>query len=303
MKKINIFISSVGADEAFRQEIKKRITILGRNIDLEVLYESEIKAGDDWRKEIKECFSQSEIVLLLISPDYVASEFHYTEILEKTIQKVKSGGSRVVPVHVRSVSWNELPIEELLPVPKEKNLSAWEDRDAAFLHVKEEIKNVIENYIYHVELSKNAGQQQFIKKRQHDVTCPMCGQQDVNWEEHVLLESIEKLETGYALGGKVKLHYHGLNRCCNCGNVFDDVEKIVPIKIPKSLVCPICDKKVAMKYSVNKIEKVSDDHFTFQAIWDCKFCNYFKPLAKGLKFIRELVGITVGTKNIELERK
>lgn len=303
MKKINIFFSSVEADEIFRQEIKKRLIVLGRQVDLEVLYESEISAGDDWRKKVKTYFDEAEVVVLLISPDYIASDFHYTEILEKVIQKVESGAQRAVPIHVRPVSWEELSIGELLPVPKEQPISAYEDRDAAFLHVKEEIKKVIKRQVIHLEALKTAGQPQLIKTKLEEVVCPMCGQNEVDLEERIFLESIEKLETGYALEGKAMIHCHSLNRCGNCGNVFNEVEDLLPVEIPDSLICPICDKKVAMNCSVKKTKRVSEEYVTFQAIWDCKFCNYFKPLAKGLKFIRELARIIVGAETIKVEKK
>lgn len=133
----------------FLKKLEKHLAPLRKGIDVFDLWSAyEIKAGMDWKQEIEKHLSYANIILLLVSPDFIASDLCYSTGMQWAIEKNQRGEIAVIPIILRSVLWQITPIGRLQALPKNNRpITAWRDRDAAFLSVVSDIWDVMKNLI------------------------------------------------------------------------------------------------------------------------------------------------------------
>jgi hypothetical protein len=107
---------------------------------------SRIGAGKNWKLEIEKCLNNADIILLLISIDFLASDFCTEVEIEKAINRHNDGKARVIPVILGPCDWKEeKKICLLKPLPKEgEPVSNWVPTDNAFADISTGVKNAIE---------------------------------------------------------------------------------------------------------------------------------------------------------------
>nr|CAA6825421.1 MAG: GTP-binding protein [uncultured Thiotrichaceae bacterium] len=100
--------------------------------NLELWHDKAIDAGEEWEKTIFDELEQSDIVLCLISADFINSDFCNRE-LNKSLARHAKGLQRVIPVQWRSCNWDGLPIaglqglvnESIRSLPEHERDDAW----------------------------------------------------------------------------------------------------------------------------------------------------------------------------------
>lgn len=115
-----------------------------------------MKIGDDYdtlSQTVKELLARSEIIILLISDNFVNSDFHYDEELLVAIEHHKQQNSYVVPVLLDFCLWEELPLDNIpiLPDLLEQNAEKkrpvlsknWQTEDEPFFVITKYISNLI----------------------------------------------------------------------------------------------------------------------------------------------------------------
>ena len=104
-----------------------------------------ISAGTNWAEEIDTHLQTSQIILLLVSPDFLYSEYCYSKEMMQAIDRHKNGQARVIPVILRPVLWEGAPFGELQALPKDaKPITIWKTLDEAFNNVAKGILRVVE---------------------------------------------------------------------------------------------------------------------------------------------------------------
>src|SRR5713226_4226121 len=140
---VTIFFCYAREDEALLKRLQMHLKPLQRHKLVDVLrYDRAISAGSEWEREIDSHLDAAHIILLLISPDFIASDYCYGIEVQWAMERHKCGEARVIPVLLRSVYWQPLPFSELQALPpdgKPVMSSAWHDADEAFQIVAEEI--------------------------------------------------------------------------------------------------------------------------------------------------------------------
>ena len=127
-------------------ELRKQLSILKRLGVIEEWYDRDITAGSEWKGEIDDRLNSAQIVLLLVSPDFIASDYAYDVEMKRALERHKSGDARVIPVILRSCMWSRAPFAKLQALPPDaRPVNEWADRDAFFLSVAEGIQKVIES--------------------------------------------------------------------------------------------------------------------------------------------------------------
>src|SRR5215213_6054015 len=101
MRPLRIFISYASADESLRQELDKHLSPLKREGIVETWTFRNIDAGTDWRSTIANELEAAHIILLLISANFVASDYCWNVELRRALQRHREGDARVVPVILR----------------------------------------------------------------------------------------------------------------------------------------------------------------------------------------------------------
>ena len=118
--------------------------ILQRTKVIETWHDRRIMAGDEWKGEIDEHLEAADIILLLVSSDFIASDYCYDVEMGRAMKRHEAGEARVIPVILRNVNWKDAPFAKLQALPKDgKAVMLWGDRDTAWRNVSEGIEAVV----------------------------------------------------------------------------------------------------------------------------------------------------------------
>ncbi len=141
---IEVFFSYAHEDEKLRDELAKHLKLLQRQGVIKAWHDREISAGTEWAGEIDEHLNTAQIILLLISADFLASDYCYDIELIRAMERHVAGKARVIPVMLRKVDWKGAPFEKLQALPKDAlPVASWSNIDEAFTNVAEGIRNTV----------------------------------------------------------------------------------------------------------------------------------------------------------------
>lgn len=142
-----VFYSYSHKDEALREKLETFLKTLQRQGYISEWHDRRITAGQEWSQEIDEHLRTAEIILLLISSDFIASDYCYETELEIAMQMHERKQARVVPLMMRPCDFKETPFAKLQGFPKDmKPVTSWSNEDEAFLNIAEGIRNLIKNW-------------------------------------------------------------------------------------------------------------------------------------------------------------
>jgi hypothetical protein len=102
-------------------------------------------AGESFDEKIREELQSADLILLLVSPSFVQSDYCHDIELLQALKRHKRGTARVVPIIVRPVDVSGLPFAKLLMLPKgAKPITKWRSRDEAWVNVVTELRRFVE---------------------------------------------------------------------------------------------------------------------------------------------------------------
>ena len=144
---VRLFLSYSHKDESLRNELETHLKLLQRQRLIETWHDRLIGAGDEWRDRIDDNLERAEIILLLVSADFIASDYCYEKEMERALERHEKGEARVIPVIVRDVNWARAPFAKLQALPKDaRPVSNWDDEDSAYVDIVEGLRNAIQSY-------------------------------------------------------------------------------------------------------------------------------------------------------------
>jgi hypothetical protein len=147
---VTILICYAHQDERMVRQLKDHLSSLEHNGLITVWDYGKISPGSEWEQEIDKHLDEAQIILLLISASFLASKYCYRVEMQRAIGRHERKEARVIPVILRSVHWNEPPIDKLQALPdRAKPISRWVDRDEGFKNVADGIAKVIEQWNAH----------------------------------------------------------------------------------------------------------------------------------------------------------
>src|SRR6266480_4616968 len=131
-----VFISYSHQDQTLRQKLDNHLSNLKRQNIITSWYDGEITAGTEWRSQIMQHLNNAQIILLLISDDFMASDFCYSIEMEQAIARHDANQARVIPIILRPVDWQGAPFEKIQALPTGgKPVTDWPNQDNAFLDI------------------------------------------------------------------------------------------------------------------------------------------------------------------------
>lgn len=145
----SIFVSYSHKDEQFREELEVHLAMLKREGSIDVWHDRRIVAGSEINSTIDVELERSDIVLLLISPDFLASSYCFDVEVQRAMQLRSQGKCEVIPAILRPCDWQSAnaPFSKLLAVPKDGfPVSKWPDRDDAFLDIVKQLRKALEAF-------------------------------------------------------------------------------------------------------------------------------------------------------------
>ena len=141
---IDIFFSYAHEDKALMDMVRLQLVVRERLGEIVKWHDRMIPAGDEWRTLLDNRINQAHVILLFMSPHFLASRYCYE--IEGTIalRRHHEGTARVIPVVLRACDWKVTPFGELQGLPRDGiPITQWLDRDQASLDVARGIMDSI----------------------------------------------------------------------------------------------------------------------------------------------------------------
>lgn len=139
---LDVFISYSHRDEKLRETLGLHLASLQRQGVIKSWHDRKISAGTEWKQAIDENLNSAEIILLLISENFIASDYCYDLEMERAIARHDAGEARVIPIILKPVDWSGAPFGKLQALPKNaKPVTTWSNRGEAFLNIAEGIRH------------------------------------------------------------------------------------------------------------------------------------------------------------------
>src|ERR1700676_5104462 len=137
----SLFFSYSHKDESHRDQLEVHLSMLKRQGVISVWHDRCLIAGDEVDTGIAQELERADIILLLVSPDFLASEYCYGIEMTRAMERHEQGAARVIPVILRPCEWDQTPFRKLLAVPTDgKPVSKFASPDDAFLQITKAIR-------------------------------------------------------------------------------------------------------------------------------------------------------------------
>jgi tetratricopeptide (TPR) repeat protein len=139
-RSVSLFFSYSHSDAMLRDALARHLELLGRTGLFEAWYDHKILPGGEWASEIDRHLCTSDIVLLLLSADFFASQYCSEVEMPFAQERHIAASARVIPVVLRPVIWTGSWLHDLQALPVGAlPVSAWPSADSAFVSVCEGI--------------------------------------------------------------------------------------------------------------------------------------------------------------------
>lgn len=141
---IEIFFSYSHKDEDMRDQLANHLSLMKKQGLIKAWHDREITAGREWEGEINQNLNKAKIILLLISANFLASDYCYDIEMKQAMERHEKKEAFVVPIILKSVDWSDAPFGKLQALPKDaKPIDMWTNQDEAFKNVTLGIKKLV----------------------------------------------------------------------------------------------------------------------------------------------------------------
>jgi hypothetical protein len=135
------------SDEAMRDELANHLAPLRRQGLIRDWHDRDIEAGTERREIIAHQLETANIFLLLISANFLASDFYHSAT-KRAIEQQRSGQSLVIPIILRPCDWVSAEFARFQSLPSDaKPVTNWLNRDEAWDDVVRGIRVVVERHL------------------------------------------------------------------------------------------------------------------------------------------------------------
>lgn len=143
-----VFFCYARRDKWLRDELEKHLSNLKYRGLINTWHDQEIRAGEEWMLKIDTFLNKSHIILILISADFMASEYYYGKVMTRALERHKQKEATVIPILLRPAFFIDAPFANLQMLPSNgKPITRWTNRDSAFVDVVSGIARVATKYL------------------------------------------------------------------------------------------------------------------------------------------------------------
>jgi hypothetical protein len=147
-KSLKAFISYTRADEAMKNRFLQHLKPLERLGLIESWHDRMIKPGENFSDVISAELYDANIIFLLVSVDFINSNYCDEIELNRAVERHRNGSVRVIPVILRDCLWSHSPFGGLQALPKDaKAVASWPDRDEAFTSVAKAVHELADELL------------------------------------------------------------------------------------------------------------------------------------------------------------
>lgn len=142
---VKIFISYARKDAAFKDELLMHLKPLVRQNIISSWHDSEVELGDKWEPDILNHLRTADVILFLISPAFMASDYIHTHEIQEAEKRYQQGRTKIVPIWIKEVGYESEFLKPFQALPKDrKPVADWHDHDAAWVDVVKQLLKLFE---------------------------------------------------------------------------------------------------------------------------------------------------------------
>jgi WD40 repeat protein len=142
---VTIFSSYIREDEALYHELEKHLRLLQHQEIISTCNYRQVVAGTDWTTTLNEHINTASIILLLISSDFIASDYCSGIEMRHALARHIAGDAQVIPILLRPADLSGTPFTHLPCLPRNAHpVTSWTDLDEAFFDIATGIRAAIE---------------------------------------------------------------------------------------------------------------------------------------------------------------
>ena len=157
---IEVFYSYSHKDEDLREQLEAHLSTVRRLGLIKSWHDRKIPPGQEWASEIDTHLKTAHLILLLISADFLASDYCSITEMQQALQRHETKEATVIPIILREVDWRASPFGKLQALPKNaRPVTSWPNRDEAFADVARGVREAIEELhrkLFSVPMSSSA---------------------------------------------------------------------------------------------------------------------------------------------------
>jgi TIR domain-containing protein/NB-ARC domain-containing protein len=143
---VKVFLSYAHKDERLQQKLLAQMSLLKRQGLISTWYDRQIVPGTNWAKEIDQHLELASLILFLISPDFMASDYCSQIEVKRALERDALGEARVIPIVLRPTDWETAHFAHLQALPTNaKAITTWSNQDTAFKNVAVGIRAAIQD--------------------------------------------------------------------------------------------------------------------------------------------------------------
>lgn len=142
---VKVFYSYARADEKLREALETHLALLTRQRLIDAWKDRQIEAGHAWDEAIRRKLAEAELILLLVSPDFMASDSIWETELTPALERRARGEAVVIPIIVRPTELKGTEFMKLQALPRDgKPVVSWASQDEAWVDVVKGLRQVVE---------------------------------------------------------------------------------------------------------------------------------------------------------------
>lgn len=142
---VEVFFSYAHEDEELKEGVRKHLALLQRLGLIRKWHDRMISPGQEWAGEIDSHLNTAHVILLLVSSDFIVSDYCFGVEMTRALERHAAGEARVIPVILRPCDWGLAPFARLQALPTDgRAVTDWPNADNAFTNIAQGIRRVVE---------------------------------------------------------------------------------------------------------------------------------------------------------------
>jgi hypothetical protein len=146
VRSVELFCAYSHKDHELQEEFKKSLAVLTWRKWVDIWTDHRIDPGIPWEEEISTHLNHAGIIVLLVSADFLSSDYCYRREMLAALDRAKRRTAVVLPIIVRPCEWSDAPFAPLQVLPRNgKAITLWDNRDGAWTEVAFNIKTLVKS--------------------------------------------------------------------------------------------------------------------------------------------------------------
>lgn len=147
-RQLKVFLSYSHKDEDIKESLDAHLTTLKRCGFIDTWDDRKIQGGEEWDSLIKKQVLEADIILLLISANFIASEYIWKKELSLAIERHEKKEAVVVPIFIKPCDWTGLAFSKIQGIPRNgMPVTKYPDYDEALMEVAKGVRMIVDKLI------------------------------------------------------------------------------------------------------------------------------------------------------------